>query len=111
MAKESDFFADVLRYDPSADEGTVTKIVKHLGVATQTDNLGMLTDSGLVSATDPVELERVREKWGIAKLGLDEGSAALIVNDVADEMKDDRRKNRVTFYYLAAKKAGKLDTL
>jgi hypothetical protein len=111
MANASEFIGDVQRYDPSADEETVGKIVKHLGIALQRDNGGNLTDSGLVSATDQTELDRVRDKWGIGKLGLDEGTASHIVSTVADEMKADRRKNRVTFYYLAAKHAGKLDTL
>jgi hypothetical protein len=111
MAKETDFFADVQRYDPGADEATVGKIVKHLGIALQTNDMGTLTDSGLVSGSDQTELDRVRDKWGIAKLGLDEANAALIVSKVADEMKQDRRKNRVTFYYLTAKHADKLGAL
>jgi hypothetical protein len=111
MAKETDFLADVQRYDAGADEATVGKIVKHLGIALQTNDMGTLTDSGLVSAGDQTELDRVRDKWGIAKLGLDEGNAALIVDKVASEMSADRRKNRVTFYYLTAKHAGKLDAL
>jgi hypothetical protein len=111
MANASEFIGDVQRYDPAASEETVGKIVKHLGIALQRDDVGNLTDSGLVSATDQTELDRVRDKWGIAKLGLDEGSASHIVNTVAEEMKSDRRKNRVTFYYLAAKHAGKLDAL
>lgn len=99
--------ADVQRYDANASPETVNKIVKHLGIALQRDDAGNLTDSGLVSATDQTELDRVRDKWGVAKLGLDEGTAAHIVSTVADEMSGDRRKNRVTFYYLAAKHAGK----
>ncbi len=111
MANVADFIGDVQRYDPAADEAIVGKIVNHLGIALQRDNGGNLTDSGLVSATDQTELDRVRDKWGIGKLGLDEGTAAHIVGQVAEEMKADRRKNRVTFYYLAAKHAGKLDAL
>jgi Protein of unknown function (DUF2853) len=111
MADVADFIGDVQRYDPGASEETVGKIVKHLGIALQRNNAGGLTDSGLVAATDQTELNRVRDKWGVAKLGLDEGSAALIVDKVATEMKGDSRKNRVTFYYLAAKHAGKLGDL
>ncbi len=111
MANASEFIGDVQRYDPGASEETVGKIVRHLGIALQRNNAGGLTDSGLVAATDQTELDRVRDKWAVGKLGLDEGSAALIVSKVADEMKGDSRKNRVTFYYLAAKHAGKLDAL
>jgi hypothetical protein len=111
MANVADFIGDVQRYDPGASEETVGKIVKHLGIALQTDDAGNLTDSGMVAATDQTELDRVRDKWGVAKLGLDEGTAAQIVQTVAGEMSADRRKNRVTFYYLAAKHAGKLGDL
>ncbi len=108
---ETDFIGDVQRYDPSASEETVGKIVKHLGIALQTRDDGTLTDSGLVSASDKTELDRVREKWCVGKLGLDEGTANQIIGTVAEEMASDRRKKRVTFYYLAAKHAGKLETL
>ncbi len=111
MAKESDFLAQVQRYDEAASPAAVDKIVQHLGIALQKDDAGILTDSGLVSAGDQTELDRVRDKWAIGKLGIDEGSAGLIVSQVADEMKSDSRKNRVTFYYLTAKHAGKLDAL
>lgn len=111
MANASEFIDDVRRYDAGANEETVGKIVKHLGIALQRNDSGGLTDSGLVAATDQTELDRVRDKWGVAKLGLDEGSAALIVSKVADEMKSDSRKNRVTFYYLTAKHADKLGAL
>jgi hypothetical protein len=111
MASAAEFIEDVRRYDAGADEETVGKIVKHLGIALQRTDGGQLTDSGLVSATDQSELDRVRDKWGVAKLGLDEGTAALIVSKVAGEMSADKRKNRVTFYYLAAKHADKLGSL
>ena len=111
MANAAEFIEDVRRYDAGADEETVGKIVKHLGIALQRNDAGGLTDSGLVAATDQTELDRVRDKWGVGKLGLDEGSAALIVDKVAAEMTADTRKNRVTFYYLAAKHAGKLGDL
>lgn len=111
MATAAEFMDDVRRYDSGAEEQTVQKIVSHLGIALQRNDSGQLTDSGLVSATDPTELARVAEKWGVGKLGLDEGTAQHIVDQVANEMSEDRRKQRVTFYYLAAKHAGKLGSL
>jgi hypothetical protein len=111
MANAAEFIEDVRRYDAGADEATVGKIVKHLGIALQRTDSGQLTDSGMVAASDPAEMSRVRDKWAIGKLGLDEGTAALIVDKVAAEMSADRRKNRVTFYYLAAKHADKLGSL
>jgi hypothetical protein len=108
---ETDFLDEVRRYDAGASEETVGKIVRHLGIALQKNDSGMLTDSGLVSASDQSELDRVRDKWCIAKLGLDEATAVQIVKQVATDMAADRRKNRVTFYYLTAKHAGKLDAI
>jgi hypothetical protein len=80
MADVADFIGDVQRYDPGASEETVGKIVKHLGIALQRNNAGGLTDSGLVAATDQTELNRVRDKWGVAKLGLDEPSTISPLN-------------------------------
>ncbi len=105
MANVADYIADVRRYDAGASEDTVGKIVKHLGIALSNK------DSSLVSASDQTELDRVRDKWGMKKLGLDEAAAAGLVAQVAATMKEDRQKQRVTFYYLVAKEAGKLGEL
>ena len=102
----SDYLADVRRYDAGADEVVVGKIVKHLGIALRN------RDSSLVSATDPEELKRVRESWVGKKLGVtDSAKAEEVVNHVAEVMKGDRNKQRVTFYYLVAKQLGKLGDL
>lgn len=102
----SDYLADVRRYDAAADEAVVAKIVKHLGIALRN------RDSSLVSATDPEELKRVRESWVGKKLGVTDAAAAEeVVNHVAEVMKADRNKQRVTFYYLVAKQLGKLGDL
>ncbi|MFC4625390.1 DUF2853 family protein [Daeguia caeni] len=102
----SDYLADVRRYDAAADEAVVEKIVKHLGIALRN------RDSSLVSATDPEELKRVRESWVGKKLGVtDAAKAEEVVNHVAEVMKGDRNKQRVTFYYLVAKQLGKLGDL
>jgi hypothetical protein len=105
MAKAADYIDDVRRYDSGADEAVVQKICNHLGIALTNK------DSSLVSGSDKTELQRVIDKWGVKKLGLDEGKAAEIVNAVAGEMSGDRNKQRVTFYYLVAKHAGKLGDL
>lgn len=102
----SDYLADVRRYDAAADEAIVEKIVKHLGIALRN------RDSSLVSATDPEELKRVRDSWVHKKLGVaDEAKAVEVVDYVAEVMKGDRNKGRVTFYYLVAKQLGKLGDL
>ncbi len=105
MADVADYIDDVRRYDASADESVVAKIVKHLGIA--------LTgkDSSLVSSSDQTELDRVRDSWGVKKLGLDADAASALVTKVAAAMAGDRQKQRVTFYYLVAHHAGKLAIL
>jgi hypothetical protein len=99
----SDYLADVQRYDAAADADMVQKIVKHLGIALQSK------DASLVSCSDPSELDRVREKWCIKQLGAaDAGEADAVISRVCQTMQGDRRKHRVTFYYLVAKEMGRL---
>ena len=57
----SEYLEDVQRYDSGANDETVAKIVKHLGIALRG------RDSSLVSCTDTSELDRVREKWSMKK--------------------------------------------
>lgn len=101
----TDYLADVKKYDAGADEAVVNKIVKHLGIALRN------RDSSLVSATDEKELARVRDNWGVKKLGVDAAAAEAAVAKVAKAMAADRTKARVTFYYLVAKELGKLGSL
>ncbi len=105
MAKVADYIDDVRRYDAGADIAIVEKIVKHLGIAL------VNRDSSLVSATDKAETDRVVEKWCGKKLGLDPAAGQALVDTVCTEMNADRNKQRVTFYYLVAKHAGKLGAL
>lgn len=101
----TDYLADVKKYDASADEAIVGKIVKHLGIALRN------RDSSLVSASDPEELARVKEKWCGKKLGVTGDAANKAVDNVCKAMAADRSKSRVTFYYLVAKELGKLGDL
>jgi hypothetical protein len=101
----TDYLADVRKYDKSADEAIVAKIVKYLGIALRN------RDSSLVSASDPTELARVVEKWCGKKLGVTDASAEKAVQAVAKAMAADSSKSRVTFYYLVAKELGKLGTI
>ncbi len=105
MAKAAEYIEDVRRYDSGADEAIVQKICNHLGIALTN------RDSSLVSGSDQTELDRVRDSWGVKKLKLDADEAEGHVKTVASEMKGDRNKQRVTFYYLVAKHAGKLGDL
>lgn len=102
----SDYLADVQRYDSGADADVVEKIVKHLGIALQSK------DASLVSCSDSSELDRVREKWCMKKLGAsDEAQCDSVIASVCETMADDRAKSRVTFYYLVAKEMGQLGDL
>ncbi|MHA7968683.1 DUF2853 family protein [Rhizobium terricola] len=101
----TDYLADVKLYDAGADEAVVNKIVRHLGIALRN------RDSSLVSASDPAELDRVKEKWCGKKLGVTGEAADKAVDAVCAAMKADKSKSRVTFYYLVAKELGKLGDL
>ena len=102
----SDYIEDVRRYDSGADEEVVAKIVKHLGIALRG------RDSSLVSCSDTSELDRVREKWSVKKLGeTDVAACDDVIGKVCEAMSGDRSKSRVTFYYLVAKHHGKLGSL
>ncbi|MCO5065421.1 MAG: DUF2853 family protein [Rhizobiaceae bacterium] len=102
----ADYLADVKKYDATASEEVVNKIVKHLGIALRN------ADAQLVSCTDPQELDRIKKGFIAKKLG--EGDAAKadsVLEKVCQSMSADRTKARVTFYYLVAKHYGKLATL
>lgn len=102
----TDYLADVKRYDADADPAIVDKIIKHLGIALRSSR-----DAALVSCSDKSELDRVREKWAMKKLGADADASDKIIAEVCETMKGDRQKQRVTFYYLVAQKMGKLGDL
>jgi 3-dehydroquinate synthetase len=107
MPTAADYIDDVRRYDADATEDAVGKIVKHLGIALAGK------DSSLVSASDPSELERVRESWCKRKLGLEHSDEDLdaAIASIMTVMKEDRNKQRVTVYYLLATHFGKIDDL
>ena len=107
VADISGYVDDIKKYTGSVDEGAVAGIVKHLGIALRN------RDSALVAATDPSELERVRESWLKKKLGLTQGDADLdaAIGAVMETMKADNSKGRTTVYYLLAEHFGKLGDL
>ncbi|QLP96787.1 MAG: DUF2853 family protein [Rhodoblastus sp.] len=100
-----DYAADVKKYAPKADDAVIGKIVKHLGIALRN------RDSSLVSCTDPDEVKRVKESWCLKKLGADADASDAAIKAVCEQMKADKAKSRVTFYYLCAEKLGKLGVL
>ena len=101
----ADYLADVRKYDKGADEAVVGKIVKHLGIALRN------RDSSLVAASDKKELDRVRDSWGVKKLGVEGTAAEAAIARTCKTMAADNSKGRVTFYYLVAKELGKLESI
>ena len=105
MADISKYLDDVKRYDPNPNEKAVETVVKYLGIALRS------RDASLVSCSDDSELDRVRKGFCVKKLGLDADAAAAAVKKVCEQMKGDRNKHRVTFYYLLAKVTGNMSKL
>ena len=100
-AKFEKYFTNVKKYDSRAKRDVVQNVVKYCGAALST------RDGSLVACSDEAEVKRIAKGFATKKLGLTSGQDKL-VGDVCTQMKPDRFNNRVTFYYLAAKKAGKL---
>lgn len=100
-----DWAKNVRKYAKDADDAVIAGIVRYCGIALSKK------DSALVSFSDPKELARVKAGFMRKKLALAEPEAALdaALAKVADQMKADRTKNRVTVYYLLATEFGKLD--
>ena len=99
-----DWAADVKKYASNADDKAIAGIVRYCGIALQK------RDSSLVSFSDKAEVARVRDNFLKKKLGLTNPDAEFdqAIASVADKMKGDRTKNRVTVYYLLAEHYGKL---
>ncbi|MEP6343559.1 MAG: DUF2853 family protein [Maricaulaceae bacterium] len=96
------YYTNVQKFDKGADADTVRNIIKYCGPALNT------RDASLVACSDEAEVNRVAKGFITKKLKLSSGQLEL-AKDVCTQMKPVRFKDRVTFYYLAAQKAGKLD--
>ncbi len=95
------YYANVQKFDAKADKKVVQNIIKYCGAALSS------RDASLVACSDEAEVQRVAKGFITKKLGLETGQLDL-AKDVCTQMKPVRFKDRVTFYYLAAKKARKL---
>ena len=95
------------RYDAKADEAVVMTLTKYLGASLSN------RDAKYVACSDEEELSTVREKFLKKKLGLKDDNETLDakVKAVCTEMKPQRMKDRVSFYYLLAKNEGMLNDL
>ncbi|PIT70647.1 DUF2853 family protein [Bartonella tribocorum] len=96
--------ADIKQYDSNPDAAAVERLEHRLALVMKKQ------DAALVAISDPKELERV-EKWVQNVLEADEQSAKMAVSKVAQMMAGERRKSRMTFYYLVAKQLNALDKI
>ncbi|MCH8611592.1 DUF2853 family protein [Arsenicicoccus dermatophilus] len=101
----SDPQQSVLAYAPHADKDVLDKMASAYRLALSN------RDAANVSASDPAELETVRESFLKKKLGLSQSDAELdqAIKDVLAQMKDGKTNPRLAVYYLLAEKFGKLD--
>jgi hypothetical protein len=104
-ALEFDYKSDVKRYVKVPNARAVEKIATYCGIALR----GL--DSRWVSAKDAAEVKRIVNGFCAKKLDLDAKAASAAIQAVADKMKDDKNKHRVTFYYLLAEHTGTLSRL
>ncbi len=97
-ARHVPYWEAVQKYDAKADEDIVRKIVNYCGIALNS------RDGKFVACTDEEERHTVRDGFLKKKLGLKGKTADLDakVMAVCEQMKKDRLKNRVVFYYLLA---------
>jgi hypothetical protein len=87
------------------DMDVLTKVAKSLGPSIY------LIDASKVSCSDDAELDRVRVKFLMGKLGLADGKELnAAIKEVCDRLgAANKNKYRAVFYYLLAEKFGKLD--
>jgi hypothetical protein len=99
-----DWALDVKKYVPNADDGVIAAIVRYCGIALRSK------DASLVSFTDSVETDRVRENYCKKKLGLTDPDSVIdaAIAAVGERMSGDSTRNRVTVYYFLAEHFGKL---
>ena len=95
------YLAEVRKYDAKASAAVIDNIVKYCGIALRS------RDSSLVACSQEHELNTIAKGFATKKLGMTSGQLDL-VKAICEQMKGQRFKNRVTFYYLMAKKARKM---
>jgi hypothetical protein len=101
----SDYLEYVKRYVPEPNEDAVDSLVGHLRLALRS------RDGAFVAATDPKELQQVRDGYCNINLDLDACQADEAIGKVCERMKGDHNKCRVTFYYLLAQETDRMHRL
>jgi hypothetical protein len=102
--RHMDHLADVKLYTTKVDEVAVASMAKTYALVMSKP------DTRYVAASDPEEVARVVNNFLKKKLGRKESDAELTAacKAVAEKMKADRTKSRITFYYLLAEHYGQL---
>lgn len=101
----ANYTESIARFCDKVDQTALETIVKYVGIALQSP------DASSVAASDPNELETIKEGYCAKKLELTAEEATQAIDRVAEIMKHDAAKCRVTFYYLLADKTGNLNKL
>ena len=101
IAKYADDLRTKCRVEP--DMALLTKVTIGCGPSIYD------ADSATVAASQPTELETVKQKYLIKKLGLKDGPEldAAIAKVIEQYGKSERNKYRAVFYYLLCKHFGK----
>ena len=101
----SKYLENVKKYVDAPNEDAVDSLVGHLGIALDS------RDGANVAATDPKELNAIRDGYCSVNLDLDDDEADAAIKKVCDIMKGDNSKCRVTFYYLLAQETDRMHRL
>lgn len=101
----SDYAADIAKYSANVNQAAVDAIVKYCGIALRN------ADSAVVALADKQESATVRDGFAAKKLGLAPDAAEAGLAKVAEKMKGNNRKSRVTVYYLLAEATGTMGKL
>lgn len=99
----SNYAESIERFVDAVNNEAIDGLVKHLGIALRN------ADSATVAASDDNELATIRDGFCAKHLGMSAEEADAAIAKVAETMKHDSAKCRVTFYYLLADGAGKLE--
>lgn len=100
-----DHAANIKKYDAKADDAVIASMLKTYRLVLSKP------DSALVSFTDADEVARVRTNFVKKKLGVTDSNEDIdaAIAKVGEQLKGDRRKDRLVVYYLLAKHYKKLD--
>jgi hypothetical protein len=101
----SDYAADIAKFTTNVNAAAVDAIVKYCGIALRN------ADSAVVALSDKDEVATVRDGFAAKKLGLAPDAAEVALKAVAEKMKGNNHKSRVTVYYLLAEATGTLGKL